>query len=127
MEERRELSELHKRFLQEYALNGGNGTQAYIAVRPNNKPESAASAANHILKRPEAQEYLKELQEDIRNSKVADLQECLELLTGYIRDSNLAPAIKMKAADMRLKTMGAYLDRKEIKSDVVINVDIDDE
>ncbi len=96
-----------------------------MAVRPGVQENSAESAASRILKVPGAQEYLAQLHEEIRNSKVADLQECLEELTRFIRDDKAAPSAKLKALDMRLKTMGAFIDKKVINNDVTINVDIE--
>lgn len=124
--DRKPLSDLHKRFLEEYAINGGNGRRAYLAVRPDVKEKSAENAAYMILRNPVAREYLDELQNEIKSSKVADLQECLEELTRFIRDDKTAPSAKLKALDMRLKTMGAFIDKKVVSNDVTINVDIEE-
>lgn len=120
------LSDLHKRFIEEYVINGGNGRQAYLKVRPNVQENSAEVAASKILRRPEAQEYLAKLSEEVRSSKVADLEECLQELTKYIRDDKTAPSAKLKAIEMRLKTMGAFIDKKVVSNDVTINVDIEE-
>lgn len=49
---------IEQSFTKAYAANGFNGTQAYLAVRPNVTYETAATAASVLLKKPEVQEAL---------------------------------------------------------------------
>ncbi len=52
------LSHIEQMFIAEYIANGGNGTQAYIAVHPNAKPRSAAVSATRLLQKPALEDAL---------------------------------------------------------------------
>lgn len=41
-----------EQFVIEYIKNGGNGTQAYLAVKPNSNGKSAKVSACRLLKKP---------------------------------------------------------------------------
>ena len=47
-----ELPAVHRQFVVNYLVNGGNGTAAYRAVRPSVSEESAAVGACRLLQRP---------------------------------------------------------------------------
>ena len=101
------LTQKNIEFLEEYAITG-NAAQSYAKIY---HVQAKSSNPWKILKSEEAQE---------------DLEECLERLTEIIREGNNAEMLK--AIDMRLKTLGAYVSKSEVKVDTptVIKVSIDE-
>ena len=118
------LTEKQMDFLDRYAATG-NARQSYLDVYKSGI-NSAATNSYRLLKKEEAQEYLQYARAQARNERIADLKECLETLTEVIRNGTKAEALK--AIDMRLKTLGAYVSKSEIKVDTptVIKVSIEE-
>ena len=67
------LSPLEESFVPEYISNGFNGTQAYLAIKPDVKEESDAASATRFLKKVSVQNAIdahhKERKEDSIASK----------------------------------------------------------
>lgn len=116
------LTQKNIEFLEEYAITG-NAAQSYAKIY---HVQAKSSNPWKILKSEEAQEHLRYLRAQLHNSRIADLEECLERLTEIIREGNNAEMLK--AIDMRLKTLGAYVSKSEVKVDTptVIKVSIDE-
>lgn len=111
-------------FLDKYAATG-NARQSYKDAYGVSNNQSASTNAWKVLQREEAQEYLRYSRAQARNKRIADLEECLEKLTEIIREGNNAEILK--AIDMRLKTLGAYVSKSEIKvAPTVIKVSIEE-
>lgn len=62
---------IHKAIVDNYIANGGNGKQAYLSVRPNAKPNTAAVKACEILKREEVKHYLHQQQNKVSTDSIA--------------------------------------------------------
>ena len=77
------------------------------------------------MTRDDIQLYLHELQAKVDKERVADLQECLESVTAIIRDENVSISDRLKAIDMRLKTLSAYETNVKL-SNGTINITIND-
>ena len=92
------LTPKQKAFCDEYLANGYNGTQAALKVGYSKK--TAYSIAGENLKKPEIKSYLAEAKKKLYTSRVASAQEILEILSGFIRDDELPPNTRMKAAQM---------------------------
>ena len=118
------LKEQHKDFSLEYFKNGGNGAAA--AVKAGYSDRSARQIASRLLTRDDIQLYLHELQAKVDKERVADLQECLESVTAIIRDENVSISDRLKAIDMRLKTLSAYETNVKLSNDT-INITINDD
>ena len=117
------LKEQHKDFCLEYFKNGANGAAA--AVKAGYSDRSARQIASRLLTRDDIQLYLHELQAKVDKERVADLQECLESVTAIIRDENVSISDRLKAIDMRLKTLSAYETSIKLSNDT-INITIND-
>lgn len=117
------IKEQHKDFCLEYFKNGGNGAAA--AVKAGFSARSARQIASKLLTRNDIQAYLHELQAKVDKERVADLQECLEFVTSIIRDDNVSTSDRLKAIDMRLKTLSAYETNIRLSNDT-INITIGD-
>ena len=118
------LKEQHKDCCLEYFKNGGNGAAA--AVKAGYSDRSARQIASRLLTRDDIQLYLHELQAKVDKERVADLQECLESVTAIIRDENVSISDRLKAIDMRLKTLSAYETNVKLSNDT-INITINDD
>lgn len=119
------LTQKQMAFLDRYAVTG-NARQSYIEVYKSS-PATSNSNAYRVLAQPEAKEYLEYARANARNSRIADLEECLEKLTEIIREGNKTECLK--AIDMRLKALGAYITKSEISIDTptTIKVSIQEE
>lgn len=116
------MKEQHKNFCLEYFKNGGNGAAA--AVKAGFSERSARQIASRLLTRDDVQAYLHELQDKVDKDRVADLQECLEVLTSVIRSEDVNTSDKLKALDIRLKTLSAYETNIKLSNDS-INITIE--
>lgn len=129
MEGYEKLSMRHRDFADEYIRNRGNATQAYLKAY-GCALSTATRYGYELARKPEIKEYLKLRNEDFSKDNIADLEECLSILTDILRADDSDRAEKMRAADMRLKTLGAYIDKKEvaakIDSTTVVNLEIEE-
>lgn len=123
-----ELTPLEKHFCELYARTS-NATEAYLETHPKVSYKTANVNGTRWLKRPELAAYVHELAQSVTDENIADLKECLILLTEVMRTADEQTKNKLKAADMRLKTLGAYIDKKDINvnSETKINVTIDED
>lgn len=108
-------------FLDKYVLYN-NATQAYREVYGDVK--GANRSAWRILQKPEAQEYLQYAAAQAKTDRIAGLEECLEKITEVIRTGDKKEVLR--ALDMRLKTLGAYINKQEVtvETPTTINVAI---
>lgn len=117
------LTQKQMAFLEDYAVSG-NISQSYAKFYHN---QTRNSNAWKILKSEEAQEYLNYLRTQLHNERIANLEECLERLTTIIREGEKNEVLK--AIDMRLKSLGAYVSKSEVSIDTptTIKVSIQEE
>ena len=73
-----------EKFCVEFVANGGNGTLAYQAVY-HSDGNTARVNASRLLKKPEVQERLKELQAVTNSEKILSAQELKERLSAIGR------------------------------------------
>jgi len=119
-----QLKEQHRNFCLEYFKNGGNATAA--AIKAGFAARSARQTASRLLTRNDIQAYLRELEAKTNKDRVADLQECLEAVTTIIRDEKSSTSDRLKALDMRLRTLSAYETNIKLSNDT-INITIDEQ
>ncbi len=119
-------TEKQQKFCEEY-ITSGNATISYMCAYPNASYKTANAAAPQLLKKPHIQEYLNWLRTQVKADTIADIKECLELLTDVMRNGD-TNGEKLKAAELRLKTLGAFIDKKKIEVDkpTVIKVSVTD-
>ena len=79
------------------------------------------------MKSEEVLKYIEELNSEKRTEHILQLDDCLRILTEIAEDSSSTKNEKMKAIDMRLKTLGVYLQRMKIDDGIDINVTVEDE
>lgn len=116
------LNERNRRFCVEY-VKCGNQTEAYRTVYGTSDTVSKANAAK-LMKKPEVREYIEKLNKKQEERRILSLEDCLRILTEIAEDPTSSKNERMKAIDMRMKTLGVYLQRMQIE-DSSINIKID--
>jgi phage terminase small subunit len=119
-----QLTPKQKKFCDNY-IKSGNATESAIKAGYNKK--YVATNTTKLLKNTNIQEYIEERNKQLDKKTIASLEEVLEFLTSVIDDEDANKSDRLKAADMRLKTLGAYLERVEQKTETTIKVCVDDD
>lgn len=114
------LSKRQMDFLDKYVLYN-NAAQAYREIYGNNV-KGAGQIAWVILQKPEAQEYLQYAAAQVKTDRIAGLEECLEKITEIIRTGDKKEVLR--ALDMRLKTLGAYINKQEVSVDAPTTINV---
>ena len=117
------MTDNQKRFAREY-VKCGNATEAYKKVYKVKNDMSAGTAGSRLLQNVNVREYIQELNKKQENKHTLDLEDCLRILTEIAEDPTSTKNERMKAIDMRMKTLGVYLQRMQIE-DSSINIKID--
>ena len=99
------MSPKQEKFCIEYARTG-NATQA--AEMAGYSAKTAYSIGNENLKKAEIQKRLQELSAEVKNTKIADVTRCLELLSEIAEDKKQKGITRVQALDKLLKAQGAY-------------------
>ena len=107
-------------------LSGMTQEQAYRLAYAIDDDKSCRGQAYKIIRNEEVRQYIKEKNEILFNERIADLQECLEAITDIIRDENASKTERMRAIDMRLKTLAAYIDKQDINLTTTITVGVEE-
>ena len=116
MSKRRVLTAIQRRFLEEY-IKDYNGARAYMRACPNVDYETAKVTACHIMKKPEAHEYLDQLEgEKFKELRINAEHIATELAKIAFMDDEATKKDKMKAMELLQKQLG--LQQQNIKADV---------
>ena len=119
MSKRRVLTAIQRRFLEEY-IKDYNGTRAYMRACPNVDYETAKVTACHIMKKPEAHEYLDQLEKE----KFQELRINAEhIATELAKIAFTDDEVSKKAIELLQKQLG--LQQQKITADVSTNINID--
>jgi len=118
-----QLTPKQKKFCDNY-IKSGNATES--AIKAGYDKKYVATNTTKILNRTNVKEYIDERNKQLDIKTIASLEQVLEFLTSVIDDEDANKSDRLKAADMRLKTLGAYLDRVEQKTETTIHVSVDD-
>ena len=109
------LTVRQEKFCLEYA-ESGNARQAYLNAGYKPKSDKATdAAASRLLSNVKVQKRLAELAEELKNSKIADIQEMQEVLTKIIRRELPGVTIKdvISAIDKLGRMQGAFVEKIE--------------
>lgn len=114
------LTPLRERFCLEYAACG-NATEAYIKAGFVTKKKSSATVkASQLLKKPEIQARLQELAAELKQTKIADVIECQEILTSIARNKDADNADRIKAIQTLLKVQGAFVTKINLQTTPIV-------
>ena len=117
-----------EKFCVEFVSNGGNGTLAYQAVYKSDA-NTARVNASRLLKKPEVQERLRELQAEQNSEKILSAQELKERLSaigrGEVTETIFLPngaevkkpvAVKdrIRAMETLAKVSGWFVNKSEV-------------
>ncbi|MCI3860550.1 terminase small subunit [Lactococcus garvieae] len=133
------LNQKQKRFCEEY-VKLGNATQA--AINAGYSKKTAYSQGQRLLKNVEVQEYIAELNEELKKDSIAGADEVLQFLTSVMREEQteevlrldgegvqvketikVQPKDRIKAAELIGKRYALFTDKKEVEVTDVTFVD----
>lgn len=115
------LNPRQEKFCEEYLSNGGNAAEAYIAAGFNVKDgDIAKSAACRLMKKPGVKARLKELMNRIPEERIASVSECQEKLSEIMRDVTVKAIARIKAAEILMRSQGAFETQINVSADVPI-------
>ena len=126
------LTDKNKEFAREYIANHYNGTQAYLKVYECSY-ENAVRKAWSLVRKPEVQEYIKELQKErveaLNISADRLLEELAQMAFAEKGDEDYPANIKVRALDLLQKQMGLQSQKIEanVNQETTIVVDIQEE
>ena len=126
------LTDKNKEFAREYIANHYNGTQAYLKVYECSY-ENAVRKAWSLVRKPEVQEYIKELQKErveaLNISADRLLEELAQMAFAEKGDEDYPANIKVRALDLLQKQMGLQSQKIEanVNQETTIVVDIEEE
>lgn len=113
------LTPRQEKFCLEYAACG-NATQAYIKAGYKNKASSATVKASQLLRNENVQVRLKELATEFKQTKIAEIVECQEILTTIARDKTADNADRIKAIQTLLKVQGAFVTKVDFQTTPIV-------
>lgn len=125
-----------KRFCEEYIIDF-NATKA--AERAGYSKRSAYEMGHRLISNPSCQDYIKELAQEIKSSKIASAVEVQELLTDIIRGNateetfidgtpvqkQVAMRDRLKAMELIGKYQGSFTENVKIQGSSMIKI-VDD-
>lgn len=123
------LNPRQENFCIEYARSG-NATQAYKTAYEDVTDATAQVNGSRLLADIRIKDRLRELQDELHNDKIADVKELQTRLTKIMRGEEFTSVVtkegevvtvpvgmkdRLKAAEMLLKTHGAFINKQEIE------------
>ncbi len=133
------LNQKQKRFCEEY-VRLGNATRS--AIEAGYSKKTAYSQGQRLLKNVEVQNYIAELNEDLKKDSIAGADEVLQFLTSVMREEQteevlrldgegvqvketikVQPKDRIKAAELIGKRYALFTDKKEVEVNDVTFVD----
>jgi phage terminase small subunit len=119
----RKLTPKQEAAIHEFMKNGGNKSAAYRHAynAENMKEDTIKVKACNLFKQDNIRTTLEALQEKVRKNSIADIQEIKEFWTKTLRDDAQDMKDRTKTSELLGKTMGAFIDRTEIKTQLEVN------
>ena len=103
------LTEKMKHFCREYYTNGGNATEAYLVAYNTTSRITASRESYVLLKRPDVNEYLKELNLPNENKAISEREKKRDILWSFINDTTKSDNDRLKAMDLLNKMDSEYV------------------
>lgn len=113
-----------KRFCEAF-VRTGSSCEAYSEAYNTDNMNYCKSAGCRLMKNNGVKAYIAELNKKAEDKSIADINDCLKVLTELMTDDN--KMIRLKATDMRLKTLAAYTENHNLNGDLNIDIGFDDE
>lgn len=103
----------------EFYVASGNATES--AIKAGYKEQTSRITASKILTKANIQEYVKELQEKAKTSRIMTAIERREFLTEFIKNGNEKAADRLKALDILNKMDGEYMEKIQMTGEIKTN------
>jgi phage terminase small subunit len=118
-------TEKQKRFAEEY-VKTGNGTQSYInaGYSASTRKVAESNARKLLANYTQITSYIKELNNNLMDSQIADMEEVKRFWTVTFRDGDMDPKHRLKASEYIAKTNAAFIDN--INANVTGNKKLED-
>ena len=118
-----EINLKHKLFADEF-IKSGNATTAYKKIY-NCSDRVANINGSKLLTNTSIQEYIKDRNAELKNDKIADMQEVREFWTEMQRNKSREPRDRLKASEYIAKTNGAFIENHNITGSILVEI-VDD-
>ena len=117
------MNDRQKRFCEFYAENP-DGTDA--AIKAGYSPRTAASIGSENLRKPELLEYIRKLQDQAAAGRVASILTAKAFLSDVLRNQGEKTADRIRAAELLMKSSGAFVRIREDDGGRMIEAGADD-
>ena len=103
----------------EYYVASGNATES--AIKAGYKEKNARFIGSENLTKANIKEYILELQEKAKSSRIMTAIERREFLTSMIKDGAVKDTDRLKAVDILNKMDGEYTQKVEVNGNINSN------
>lgn len=103
----------------EFYVASGNATESAIKAGYSNNYANAQTYK--LLEKVGIKEYIKELQEKAKTSRIMTAIERREFLTKFIKNGNEKAADRLKALDILNKMDGEYMEKIQMTGEIKTN------
>ena len=114
------LSPKQEKFCLQYASSGNVSASYMMAGYRVRDMNTASAAATRLLKKPQIQDRLRELAQEVRDDRIADIKECQEILTRIARNEDAEDSNRIKAVQLLLKVQGAFTTNINVNATVPV-------
>lgn len=109
----------------EYYVASGNATES--AIKAGYSEKYAGQNSDKLLKNTNIQIYIEELNQSIKNNRIADMTEVKEFWTETLRNNKAKMQDRLKASEYLAKTNGAFLEKLEVKGSIPVVISGEDQ
>jgi phage terminase small subunit len=121
------LEERQKKFC-DYYIETGNASESYQRAGYKAKGNVAEAAASRLLKNVKVIEYIRERNEQLGNSRIANMLEVKEFWSNVLRNKENEMKDRLKASEYIAKTNAAFVENVKHSGNVGVTIvdDLDD-
>lgn len=109
----------------EYYVASGNATES--AKKAGYSEKTAKSIGQRLLTFVDVQTYIEELNQNVKNNRIADMTEVKEFWTETLRNNKAKMQDRLKASEYLAKTNGAFLEKLEVKGSIPVVISGEDQ
>jgi phage terminase small subunit len=118
------LDERQKKFA-DYYIETGNASESYQRAGYKARGNVAEASASRLLRNVKVIEYIKQRNDELDSTRIADMKEVKQFWTNMLRDKQIEPKDRLKASEYIAKTNGAFLDKVELNGKLGVTI-VDD-
>ena len=117
------MNDRQKRFCEFYAERP-DGT--YAAIKAGYSPRTAASIASENLRKPELLQYIRKLQAEAAEIRVASVTEAKAVWSDILRDPEQKAADRIRAGELLARAAGAFIHFREDETPIMGEINGED-